>query len=256
MQIVKTETTLTALGKRCSQEYQSVMISKAAWALPHRWVSPEDGEEVPSLVYRAEGTSLKEWIGSRPSADETGEIVDALLHLTEELDRYLLDEEKLCFDPDWIRITPEYDGPAKLQVVYFPFEDVPREEEGFFKQTARYLWEESARDRWEDLQAIAQLHRFAKMVFAREAEANKQQPLLGNPSMEEAAAIVREFEVSKQKAEDEEAQVPEQVSTKPTQEERMAQLAVIAEPFKEDSFWEKWLRLIRFLREKNPIRLR
>ena len=45
-------------------------------------------------------------------------------------------------------------------------------------------------------------------------------------------------------------------SAKPTQEERMAQLAVIAEPFKEDSFWEKWLRLIRFLREKNPIRLR
>jgi len=245
MQISKTETTLRAAGIRSSREYQAVMIAKADWILPHSWEEPETEEDGPLLVYRAEGFSLREWTKAEPTEAQAGRMVQALSDLWEKLERYLLDERKLYWDPDWIRIGQE-DG--KLRIVYLPFEDVPDPEEGFLKQTARFLWETSAEAMWQSEGVILQLHRLTRAAFAKERGDQKWQLLLGDGSAEEAAAIVRQYEACRKQMEE---TVPG-----PTQEERQAALAVIAEPFREETFWEKWLRLLQFLREKSPIRLR
>ena len=244
MQISKTETLLTISGIRSSRAYQAVMISKAGWILPHIWEGSEGDETSPVLVYQTQGISLREWASREPPAGQMDELIQALLDLSEKLERFLLDEGKLFWDPDWIRFDPEN---GRFRIVYFPFEDAPVPETGFFVQTARYLWEASVRGMWRDTEVIVKLHRLAKAMFAKEEGNEKWQQLLGEGPAEEAAAIIRQYEMDKHLAEE---------MPRPGQEERMAALTVIAEPFREDSFWEKWLRFIQFLREKSPIRLR
>ncbi|MCF0136450.1 MAG: hypothetical protein HUJ69_08535 [Lachnospiraceae bacterium] len=162
--------------------YQVKMMPLTAGLLPFRW----EGE---TLLFAAEEDleSLTEWIRRRPSAGQVRELITAVCDLSEELDRYLLDERRVPGDSDCIWWSPDTgsfrflyvpaEGKARMfagdsekgsseavthgvEVVFSPEEK--ETEQPLLHRVLWNVWRKASALGWSDAEAVMELFRMGR----------------------------------------------------------------------------------------------
>ena len=136
--------------------YQGKMMGAIPWLLPFEWASGKD------LIYqKGEGISLAEWIRTEKCEEEILDVLSAFFKNQKELEAYLIDEEKIMIDPEWIFWVKEN---KMLQLAYVPW-DIPRGgRSSFAKCFAGLLWCAAVQQKWQNERLVLMLYRMQLAV--------------------------------------------------------------------------------------------
>lgn len=202
IQICKEEKEIWIRAEKASIHYQSKMMEAIPWLLPFAWQSEKE------LVYqRGEGQTIMEWLNQERSENEILALLERYTSIQQELESYLMDQDKLLLDPGWIFWN---DMTNELQFAYIPW-DFPVEAAGtFYKRFARLLHLSSVEKRWEKERLVLLLHRMEIAVKQYE-----NQPLNWKSWIQQEKQKMKESEEIKEKALDiltEKETIPEEKS--------------------------------------------
>ena len=173
-------------GEEESIAYQGKMMAAIPWLLPYEWI---DGKE---LVYRKEeGLSLSQWLQKERREEEILEIVEAFFQNHKELESYLIDEEKLIMDPEWIFWIEKE---KKIRLAYIPWDVSGGVQNSFVKRFANLLWQAAVRQKWQNERLILMLYRMQIAVK------HQNQPLLWHQWIEREKRKMKERDLVKEQA--------------------------------------------------------
>ena len=97
VKIVKEAECMKVYAEEEAITYQRKMMTAIPWLLPFEW----SGEK--ELFYqKGQGLNLIQWLKSEKSEESILEVIDAFFQNYKEADAYLIDEEKMILDPEWI----------------------------------------------------------------------------------------------------------------------------------------------------------
>ncbi len=141
--------------------YQEKMMPRLPVLVSGRWISHNEVEFTAPLYAQSLDRILKGPI----SSDILDRILDAFEESIGLLENYLLDKEKLWWDPAWIFFDSRE---SRIYLVYLPWEETAGKI-GIEKQLCRYLWVTAARQSWgKDL--WERIGRFSVRIYGSKAE--------------------------------------------------------------------------------------
>lgn len=120
--------------------YQEKMMAAIGTLAPFRFLEDHGIEYAPPL----EMEPLSAWIRRGPAAGELESFLDAFQETLFVLEGYLLDPEKVLWDPGWIFYD---EGKGKVRLVYVPF-DGEEGAESVDRKLCRFLWETASVKGW------------------------------------------------------------------------------------------------------------
>lgn len=216
VQIQKTQHQMVITAKESSIVYQGEMMKAIPWLLPFAWKSETE------LIYeKGTGLNLPAWLQTEKREDEIVNMVEAYLKIQRELESYLMDEEKLSYDPEWIFWEPIE---KRLQFAYVPWDFPTGVHPSFLKRLTGMLCSASVNQRWQNERLILMLHRMQIAV-----KQNQDQLQLWTQWMERERKKMQERDAIKEQALD---------------------ILTEEEPKKTEKGWLLWLK------EKIPIVIR
>ena len=187
VQIIKTKENMIIKAEECSITYQGQMMKALSWLLPFEWHS---GNE---LVYRkGKGVPLPEWIRGEKKEEEVLNIIDTFLQIQGEMEPYLMDEEKLVYDPEWIFWDPVSE---KLQFAYVPWDFQTGVQTSFIKRFAKMLWNAGINQKWQNEKLILMLYRMQIAV-----KHDQNQPQMWSQWIEGEKRRIKERDAIKEQA--------------------------------------------------------
>lgn len=140
---IRKEESLIFIANEPCIRYQSRMLRAVDFMVPFRWRS-----ECELIYSRPEkGTSLACWIRSRPDERHLQEFLEGVCQAFSALEGFLLDTDKIWWDPSWIYWEEER---QKLRLVYLPWDQQGRYGVRFELGLSRLLWQSACRDEWQD----------------------------------------------------------------------------------------------------------
>lgn len=156
VKIVKEPQCMILQGEEDSIAYQGKMMRAIPWLLPFEWVS---GKE---LVYRkGDGQNLLQWLQGEKREEEILEVLETFFHNEKELESYLIDEEKLILDPEWIFWVEKE---KKLQLAYVPWDVFFGTHKSFVERVTKLLWCAAVDQKWQNERLILMLYRMQSAV--------------------------------------------------------------------------------------------
>ena len=138
-------------AEEASIAYQSEMMKAIPWLLPYEWISERE------LVYqRGEGKKVTVWLQGEKKEEEILAVLEAFLQIQKEMESYLIDEEKLVLDPEWMY----WDETEKqLRFAYVPWDTSSGNRSSFIKRFAQLLWNAGIHQKWQSERLILMLYR-------------------------------------------------------------------------------------------------
>lgn len=140
---IRTADTLTFSADHPLIAYQGRMLEALPVLMPLQQISDHE------LRYQkdAPGLPLSRWVRSHPDAEELRKLLQAFSKDLELLEGFLLDPEKIRWDPSFTF----WDAPEKtLRLLYAPWEVPPAQGTSFLKGLSLLLWKTACRDEWDD----------------------------------------------------------------------------------------------------------
>ncbi len=151
VKIIKESQYMTIRAEEESIAYQGKMLGVIPWLLPYEW---KNGKEL--LYQKGEGHSLTEWLKKERREDEILEVLEHFFKNQKETEAYLIDEEKVILDPEWMFWEPEK---KTLRLAYVPWDNWIGPRRSFAERFARLLWYAAIRQEWQNERLILMLYR-------------------------------------------------------------------------------------------------
>ena len=166
--------------------YQGKMLPSIPWLLPFEW---RNGKE---LVYqKGDGQSLMEWLKKERKEEDVLNVLESFLVNQRELEAYLIDEEKLILDPNWMFWVNERNI---LQLAYVPWDISLKGEHSFVWRFAKLLWYAAIQQKWQNERLILMLYRMQVAVK------HQDQPQFWLQWIEQEKRNIKERDLSKERA--------------------------------------------------------
>ena len=197
VKIIKESQYITIQAEEESIVYQGKMMPSIPWLLPFEW---ENGKKL--IYHKGEGLSLVEWLKKEKNEEEILEVLEVFLQNQRELEAYLIDEEKLIVDPDWIFWVKEK---KMLRLAYIPWDMVVGVNKSFMKRFVRLLWETAILQQWQNEKLILMLYRMQIAVK------HQDQPRLWSRWIEQEKRKIKERTLIKEQALDILTEEPEEL---------------------------------------------
>ncbi len=187
IQIIKTQEYLAVKAKEDPIAYQGEMMKALSWLLKFEWRSNNE------LVYeRGTSISLLQWIENEMKEEEVLEVVEAFMKIQKEMESFLMDEEKLMYDPQWIFWEPSN---KVLRMVYVPWDFQNGIAITFMKRFAKLLWTAAIEHKWQNERLILLLYRMQSAL-----KQNQNQPQFWIQWIEKEKRRLKERDAVKEQA--------------------------------------------------------
>ncbi len=187
VQITKTQENMIIKAKERSIVYQGKMMKELSWLPTFEWRSDHE------LVYRkGRGSCLLQWLLEEKKEEDVLNVIDAFLMIQRDMEAYLMDEEKLIYDPEWIFWEP---ANKVLQMVYVPWDFQPGVTVSFYKRLAKLLWNAAVNQKWQNERLILMLYRMHIAL-----KQNQNQPQMWIQWVEREKRRIKERDAVKEQA--------------------------------------------------------
>ena len=187
VQSIKEQNHLVIQAKERPIVSQMEMMKALTWLPVFEWRSSHE------LTYeRGPGMCLLQWLENEKKEEETLEIMEAFLKIQKEMEAYLMDEEKLIYDPQWI--FWESSGKV-LKIGYVPWDGQAGLASSFFKQFAKLLWIAAVEQKWQNERLILMLYRMQIAL-----KQNQNQPQFWMEWIEQEKRRLKELDTVKEQA--------------------------------------------------------
>ena len=194
VKIIKESQRMLIRAEEESIVYQGKMMAAIPWLLPYEWI---DGN---GLVYqKINAPNLLQWLQKERREGEILEVLESFFHNYKELESYLIDEEKIVLDPEWVFWMEEE---KRLRLAYVPWDVSGRVHSSFVKRFASLLWNTALKQKWQNERLIlmlyrmqiAVLHQNQPQLWCQWIEGEKKKIKESDPVKEQALDILTEKE--------------------------------------------------------------
>lgn len=156
VKIIKEQECMIIRGEEESIVYQGKMMAAIPWLLPFKWI---DGKE---LVYQKENApNLSQWLQKERGEEEILDVLESFFQNQKELEAYLIDEDKLVLDPEWIFWIEKE---KRLRLAYVPWDVSGKSKNSFAKRFSGLLWCAALNQNWQNERLILMLYRMQVAV--------------------------------------------------------------------------------------------
>ena len=152
----------------------------------------ECGKEFSDMAAACPNCGYNPSLERKKKEEETLGIMEAFLKIQKEMEAYLMDEEKLIYDPQWI--FWEASGKV-LKIGYVPWDGQAGLASSFFKQFAKLLWIAAVEQKWQNERLILRLYRMQIAL-----KQNQNQPQFWMEWIEQEKRRLKELDTVKEQA--------------------------------------------------------
>lgn len=186
VKIIKDLQYMTIRAEEESIAYQGKMLVVIPWLLPFEW---KNGKEL--LYQKGEGQSLTEWLKKERREDEILDVLENFLRNQKEAEAYLIDEEKVILDPEWMFWEAEK---KILRLAYVPWDTWYGPRRSFEECFIKLLWCAAIQQKWQNERLILMLYRM--QIAAK----HQDQPGGWNQWIEQEKRRIKERDMVKERA--------------------------------------------------------
>lgn len=134
-------------------EYQCKMMEAVSWLLPFEW-----GMEGELIYHKGKGKTIVKWLQEEPKREEILAMVQGILMIQQEIEQYLMDQDKLLWDVNQICWNSET---KTFQMIYCPWDSAGwGSSRNFLQKLAKLLWQKGVNHKWEEEELILLIYRF------------------------------------------------------------------------------------------------